>query len=46
MHIKSYPSFLIQLGEPLGWNILYQHNYIKQKAFLDEISLPKYNKGS
>ena len=41
-----YPQFLIRLGEPLGWNILYQHNYLKQKAFLSEISLPKHNLAS
>jgi hypothetical protein len=46
MVLQRYPKFLIRLGEPLGWNVLYQHNYLKQKAFLSEISLPKYNGAS
>jgi hypothetical protein len=33
----------MQLGEPLGWNVSYQHNYVKQMAYLAEISLPKYH---
>ena len=46
MHTNSYPRFLVKLGEPLGWNVLYEHNFVKQKEFLDEISLPKYNQGT
>lgn len=26
---KSLPNFLIELGEPLGWDPTYEHNYIK-----------------
>ena len=39
----EYPKFLLKLGEPLGWNVSFQHNYLKQMAYLAEISLPKYN---
>ena len=34
------------MGEPLGWNVQYQNNYLKQMAYLGEISIPKYNTGS
>jgi hypothetical protein len=36
----------LQLGEPLGWNVSFQHNYLKQMAYIAEISMPKYNCGS
>lgn len=44
--MNSYPQFLVQLGEPLGWNVSFQHNYMKRLAYLAEISLPKYNSAS
>ncbi len=43
IRINEYPKFLLQLGEPLGWNVSFQHNYLKQMAYIAEISLPKYN---
>ena len=36
----------MQLGEPLGWNVSFQHNYLKQMAYIAEISMPKHNCGS
>lgn len=43
---SSLPHFLIDLGEPLGWDQTFEHNYIKQREFLAEIDLPKYNSKS
>ena len=31
------------MDEPLGWNVSFKHNYLKQIAYLAEVSLPKYN---
>lgn len=39
----SYRRFLIALGEPLGWNVTFEHSYLKQQEYLAEISLPKHN---
>jgi hypothetical protein len=39
----SYRRFLIALGEPLGWNVSFEHSYLKQQEYLAEISLPKHN---
>jgi hypothetical protein len=46
MKITAYPRFLVQLGEPLGLNISFHHNFLKQMAYMAEISLPKYNTGT
>jgi hypothetical protein len=45
IRIHSYRKFLIVLGEPLGWNVTYEHDFIKQQEYLAEISLPKHNSG-
>jgi hypothetical protein len=29
IQVTSYPSFLLALGEPLGWDITYKNNYLK-----------------
>jgi len=34
---------LVALGDPLGWDISYEHNFLKQQEYLAEINLPKYN---
>jgi len=41
--MSSYSKFLLALGEPLGWDITYNHNYIKQMEYLKEVALPRYN---
>jgi hypothetical protein len=41
----SYPRFLEELGDPLGWDFTYNYNYMKQLEYLAEISLPIYNTG-
>lgn len=28
--VKSYRRFLVALGDPLGWDISYEHNFLKQ----------------
>ena len=33
------------MGEPLGWNVTFEHNYLKQQEYLTEIALPKHNSG-
>ena len=43
IRIHSYRRFLIALGEPLGWNVTFEHDYTKQQEYLAEISLTKYN---
>lgn len=42
--VSSYPSFLLALGEPLGWDITYKNNYLKQREYLTEVFLPRRNK--
>ncbi len=39
-------NFLLKLDIPLGWDVTYQHNFVKQQEYLSEISLPKYNTGA
>lgn len=41
----SYSRFLQALGDPLGWDITYNYNYMKQLEYLAETSLPIYNTG-
>lgn len=41
---KMYPKFLIALGNPLGWDLSFQHNYLKQQEYLSLVNLPKFNK--
>jgi hypothetical protein len=41
--MTCYAKFLLALGEPLGWDITYNHNYIKQMEYLKEVALPRYN---
>ena len=41
MHL--YPKFLLALGDPLGWDITYNHNFVKQMEYLSEVALPRYN---
>lgn len=43
---KYYNRFLIALGEPLGWDVTYEHNFIKQQEYFDYVKLPKYNRGN
>eukprot|EP00347_Sterkiella_histriomuscorum_P013804 403363301 len=45
MSSQSYGLFLERLGQPLGWELDYTYNYLKQLNYLDEVSLPKYNAG-
>ena len=45
IRVHSYPKFLMLLGEPLGWDTSFEHNYLKQQEYLKEIALPKYNTG-
>lgn len=40
-----YPKFLVELGDPLGWDYSFEHNYLKQQEYLSEIDLPSYNMG-
>lgn len=30
IRVHSYPKFLMCLGEPLGWDSSFEHNYLKQ----------------
>ena len=39
-----YPKFLLSLGEPLGWDITYEHSFIKQREYMSIARLPRYNK--
>jgi hypothetical protein len=41
--VHSYAKFLLELGEPLGWDTTFNHNFIKQHEYLAELSLPKFN---
>ena len=41
--VSQYRNFLLKLGDPLGWDVTYQHNFVKQQEYLAEITLPKYN---
>jgi hypothetical protein len=41
--VTNYQRFLLDLGEPLGWDSTFNHNFIKQHEYLAEISLSKYN---
>jgi hypothetical protein len=43
MNMNCYPKFLLSLGDPLGWDVTYNHNYLKQMEYLCEIDLPRYN---
>lgn len=43
MRKKSYPRFLVALGNPLGWDLTYEHNYIKQQEYLYETRLKLHN---
>lgn len=29
-----YPKFLVELGDPLGWDYTFEHNYHKQQEYL------------
>lgn len=42
--VASYPRFLVALGDPLGWDVSYEYNYLKQLQYLDEINIPKKNR--
>jgi hypothetical protein len=42
---KLYAQFLLDLGEPLGWDFSFNHNFIKQHEYLAEIVLPRHNTG-
>jgi hypothetical protein len=46
MLISSYRKFLLKLGDPLGWDVTYNHNFMKQQEYFTEITLPKYNTGT
>ena len=34
---------MLSLGEPLGWDITYKNNYLKQREYLTEVYLPLRN---
>jgi hypothetical protein len=36
----------VALGEPLGWDVTFEHSYIKQQEYLSHVNLPRYNKGT
>lgn len=40
---SHYPRFLMSLGEPLGWDITYEHSFIKQREYMSIARLPRYN---
>lgn len=44
--VHQYKNFLLKLGEPLGWDVTFNHNFLKQQEYFAEITLPKYNTGS
>jgi hypothetical protein len=44
--VATYPRFLVALGDPLGWDVSYEYNYLKQLQYLDEINLPKHNRNN
>ncbi len=44
MAVNLYSSFLLHLGEPLGWDPSYEFNYLKQEEYLSEVTIPSYNK--
>jgi hypothetical protein len=46
MLVSSYRKFLLKLGDPLGWDVTYNHNFRKQQEYFAEITLPKYNTGT
>ncbi len=33
------------MGDPLGWDITFEHNFIKQQEYLALVNLSKYNSG-
>lgn len=41
-----YSKFLIALGNPLGWDLTFEHNFIKQQQYLSETKLPLANKNA
>lgn len=40
---RSYSRFLVALGNPLGWDVTFEHNYIKQQEYLSETKLKLHN---
>ena len=34
---------MLSLGDPLGWDITYEHKYIKQREYMTIVKLPRYN---
>lgn len=42
---NSYSRFLVALGNPLGWDVTFEHNYIKQQEYLSETRLAMHNLG-
>lgn len=43
MRISQIRNFMLRLGEPLGWDVTFNHNFVKQEEYLAEITLPKFN---
>jgi hypothetical protein len=41
-----FPKFMLQLGEPLGWDFSFHNNYLKQKEYLKSTEMPVHNHGS
>ena len=45
MRANNYGMFLDMLGLPLGWDVTFNFNYLKQLEYLEQVNLPKYNEG-
>ena len=39
----SYPKLLISLGNPLGWDLSFEHNFMKQQEYMREVRLKAHN---
>jgi hypothetical protein len=31
--VSQYKNFLLKLGEPLGWDVTFNHNFMKQQEY-------------
>jgi hypothetical protein len=36
---------MLELGDPLGWDITYHNNYLKQQEYMREVNIQRYNRG-
>lgn len=35
---------MLELGDPLGWDITYDHNYLKQQEYFAELTMQRHNR--